>query len=81
MNLKKLAKAIYLQEEIEKKTQVLDALNAKNTKFDIWIKTDEGDEFSIMQFIPLDLKTEILQMSRSAIENELKRMEAQFDKL
>ena len=81
MNLKTLAKANYLQEKIEEQTRVLNAMNAQNAKFDIWVNSDEGDEFSINHLIPLDLKTEILQVAKSAIEIELKRMETQFDKL
>ena len=81
MNLKTLAKANYLQEKIEEQTRVLKAMNAQNTKFDIWVNSDDGDEFSINHLIPLDLKTEILQVAKSAIEIELKRMETQFDKL
>lgn len=81
MNLKTLAKANYLQEKIEEQTRVLNAMNAQNANFDIWVTSPEGSEFSINHLIPLDLKTEILQVAKSAIDIELKRMETQFDKL
>lgn len=81
MEIKTLAKANILQEGIEEKTKVLKVMNAQNTKFDIWVNSDEGDEISINHLIPLDLKTEILQVAKSAIEIELKRLETQFSAL
>lgn len=81
MEIKTLVKANLLQEKIEEQTKVLKAMNAQNTKFDIWVNSDEGDEFSINHLIPIDLKTEILQVAKSAIELELKRMDKLFSEL
>lgn len=81
MNLKTLAKANVLQEKIENLTRVLDAVKNPTSKFDIWVKSQPGDELSINEFLPMDIKTDITQASRSAIEIELKRLISQFDAL
>lgn len=81
MDLKRLAQANVLQEKIENLTRVLDAVKNPTSKFDIWVKSQSGVELSINEFLPMDIKTDITQAARSAIEIELKRLEKQFSLL
>ena len=78
MDLKKLAEANVLQEKIEELTRVLDAVSGQTTKFDIWVTSESGDELSINHLIPIDIKTQIIQVAKSELELELKRAEAKF---
>jgi len=78
MDLKRLAEANVLQEKIKELTRVLDAVQGQTTKFDIWVNSESGDEFSINHLIPMDLKTQIIQAAKSELELELKRAEKKF---